>query len=298
MSEPREFHASKLRRFPPAVKYLIILNVIAFVATLAAQYLWGIDLYEHFALFYPESIYFKWYQLVTHIFLHGNYLHILINMFVLWMFGTVLESVWKAPKFLTFYFITGLGAAALHLFVWSFEINDMKGVVNDYLESPSYENYQSFVDNEVYDVPGYIDDKFGQLGDEWAAQPQKEEYIEESKEIVQEYKYLKMNIPTVGASGAVFGLLMAFGLMFPNVMLYLYFFIPIKAKYFIILLIIFELVLGLTSWGGNIANFAHLGGMLFGFILLKIWGEKRIRIIKRRQEPPEYGEELNEDYFR
>lgn len=166
---------------------------------------------EQFALFYPESPFFKPWQLVTHMFMHGGFSHIFFNMFALWMFGSIIEQRFGAKRFLIYYFICGLGAAACHMAVQYY----------------------------LFHVQGDAQVPF---------------------------------IPTVGASGAVYGLLFAFGYLFPNAVLHLYFAIPVKAKYVVIGLAAIGLFSGISNNpGDNVAHFAHLGGMLAGFIVFKAW---------------------------
>lgn len=194
---------------PPVVKNLIIINVIMYVITMFT----GNFMYEKFALFYPASPFFKPYQLVTHMFMHGGFFHIFFNMYTLFIFGSVLERVWGGQKFLFYYFVTGLGAAALHLGVMYLELDSVKSVAEIYMT------------------------------------------------------------PTVGASGAIYGLLLAYGMLFPNNMMQLIFPpIALKAKYFVMIFGGLELILGLSNpGGGNIAHFAHLGGMIFGYFLIRYW---------------------------
>jgi rhomboid-like protein len=206
---------------------LIAINVVFF----ALSSWQGDFMYSWLALFYPASPLYKPIQLIGHLFMHANFMHIFSNMFALFMFGTVLERVWGPQRFLFFYFVTGLGAVALHLGVQAWILYNFTGSF-----APSIEQLSEF--------------------------PQ----------IANTYI-----IPTVGASGAVFGILAAFGLLFPNTEMMLIFLpVPIKAKYFISLYIFWELYRGMSmADGDNVAHFAHLGGALFGFILVKLWNRNR-----------------------
>ena len=205
---------------PPVVKNLIIINIIMFIAT----YIIGDVMYEKFALFFFESPLFKPYQLVTHMFMHGDMWHILFNMYSLFLFGCVLEHIWGGKKFLLFYLVTGIGAALIH-----------SGVM--YLEASALE---SAIENG--NVMANID-------------------------LTQIY-----STPTVGASGAIYGLLLAYGMLFPNNVMQLIFPpVALKAKYFVLIFGVLELFLGITNSGGNIAHFAHLGGMIFGYFLIIYW---------------------------
>lgn len=205
---------------PPVVKNLLLINVIMYVITMIT----GNFMYENFALFYFKSPFFKPFQLVTHMFMHGGFTHIFFNMYTLFIFGGVLERVWGSQKFLLYYFVTGIGAALLHL-----------GVM--YLQ-----------------LQGYIADM--NAGDFMA------------RANIQAL----LSTPTVGASGAIYGLLLAYGMLFPNNVMQLIFPpVALKAKWFVLIFGALELLLGLSGRGGNVAHFAHLGGMIFGFFLILYW---------------------------
>lgn len=229
---------------PPVVKNLVIINTLMLLATWVLQTR-GVDLTQTLGLHYIGSPAFKPYQLVTHLFMHGGFTHLLFNMFALWMFGRVLENVWGPKRFFIFYFITGLGAAALHLFV-------------NYLEFRSIASQMS---------PDKVTMVMQQGVDIWR---QGKNYTDP---LMSQLNAL-LNVPTVGASGAVFGVLVGFGMLFPNTMLMLLFPpIPIKAKYAVIGMILIEVYFGFTNSGGNIAHFAHLGGALFGYLMVKYWNK-------------------------
>lgn len=230
---------------PPVVKNLIIINVLMFLALLGFQTAFNTDLNRILGLYYFKSPFFEPYQVVTHMFMHGSIGHIFFNMFALWMFGKVLEQVWGGKRFLIYYFVTGFGAVFLHMLVNHIEMaaymREIAG--NSNIESFDKETVRRLI--QTNDPAAY---KVG----------------------------LGLYVPTVGASGAVFGVLLAFGMLFPNTRLMLLFPpIPIKAKYFVIGYGLLELYLGLTQSGSNIAHFAHLGGMLFGFILIRFWKTDR-----------------------
>jgi membrane associated rhomboid family serine protease len=203
----------------------------------------GIDLTNILGLHYIQSPEFRPYQLVTHLFMHGGFFHLFCNMFALWMFGRVLETVWGPKRFFIFYFVTGLGAAALHTVVNYIEFQHLAAKM-----TPDAVQMVMSQGTEIFNQgKNFIDPMAGKLN-------------------------LMLNIPTVGASGAVFGILLGFGMLFPNTELMLLFPpIPIKAKYFVAGYGVLELFMGVTGTGANIAHFAHLGGMLFGFILIKYW---------------------------
>ncbi len=233
---------------PPVVKNLLIINGLFFLGTLAFERL-GFDLVKLLGLFIPQSDYFRPHQLITYIFMHGNFEHILFNMFALWMFGSAIENYWGGKRFLIYYMVTGLGAGFIHLGVLEWQL---ASVVSDL----GLDQYQLVKQEGL----GILE--------------QGQNYSNEALAHLN----LLLNTPTVGASGAVFGLLLAFGMMFPNAEILLYFLFPIKAKYFVIGYGLIELFSGISNRpGDNVAHFAHLGGMVFGFILIKFWQKGRQR---------------------
>lgn len=263
----------KLSDIPPVVKNLILINVIMLLATWVLSNVAGIQLSNILGLHYFKSDLFRPYQFVTHMFMHGGLMHLFFNMFALYMFGRVLETVWGSKRFFIYFIVTGLGAAVLHTFVIHLQMTAIANDITAYFNTPSPEAFALLVKDHF---PEYYTQIYSNLLDGWYSNPESTQYIVMSKQYINELMAFKMNIPTVGASGAVFGVLLAFGMLFPNTQLMLLFPpIPIKAKYFVIFYGGLELWLGLTQPGSNIAHFAHLGGMLFGFILIKIWKTKR-----------------------
>jgi membrane associated rhomboid family serine protease len=236
------YRPSSFSQLPEIVKNLLIINGLFFLATISLES-YGIDFTKWFALHQFQSQEFMPHQLITHLFMHGNFTHLLFNMFALWMFGKILENLWGGKRFLTYYMITGIGAAFVHLGVSQYEILSLQSQISQNELSNLLENGGGLLANfQNYSYP-----IMGKLN-------------------------LLINTPTVGASGAVFGILLAFGMLFPNTLLYIYFAIPVKAKYFVIIYGIMELYAGISNNpADNVAHFAHLGGMLFGFILLKYW---------------------------
>ncbi len=232
---------------PEVIKNLLIINGLFYLATLSLG-LYGIDLTRNLGLYLPGSEHFRPYQLVTHMFMHGGLLHLFLNMLSLWMFGLAMENYWGAKRFLTYYLVTGLGAALLHLGV-------------SWIEALNYRNQLLDAGFSASDLDLLA--RTGQyLNSELSMQ-----YARLLQDYASKYAY-----PTVGASGAVFGVLLAFGMSFPDQRIYLYFAIPVKAKYFVIGYGLVELWNGLSmDRGSNIAHFAHLGGMLFGWILIRFW---------------------------
>ncbi|QZE14335.1 rhomboid family intramembrane serine protease [Halosquirtibacter laminarini] len=249
---------------PPAVRGLLIANVIMFILSYFAK-----DTFmRYFALYQPTSDYFMPHQLITHLFMHGSITHIFFNMFALWMFGRILEQVWGSKRFLIYYFVTGLGAALLHTLVNYIEIHSITEAGKALMNTPS----PGLLEDFVHKYLKYPSTELTEFMYRFAEKPKDPDYTGTIPSIVDGIINLKENIPTVGASGAVYGVLLAFGVLFPNTELMLLFPpIPIKAKYMVIGYAVIELVLGLASPGSNIAHFAHLGGMIFGWILLKYW---------------------------
>ena len=209
---------------PPAVKNLIIINVLVMIMTSLNENF----MYEKFALFYPTSPFFHWWQPLTHMFMHGGFWHLFFNMYTLFIFGSVLERVWGTKKFLIFYFVTGFGAALVH--------TGVEWIQMQY----------------------------------WMTQA-----AEGSMTALNSIHALKVT-PTVGASGAIYGLRMGYAMLYPDSIMSLIFPpISMKAKWFVLIFAGIELLTGVTGTGGGIAHFAHLGGLIFGFILIMYWKKKR-----------------------
>lgn len=209
-----------LSGIPAAIKHIIIINVLMMLLTLMRENF----MYETFALFYPTSPFFHWWQPVTHMFMHGGFWHLFFNMYTLFIFGSVLERVWGTKKFLVFYFVTGLGAALVHTGV---EWIQMQSLISKAAEG--------------------------------------------SSAAMASIHAMKMT-PTVGASGAIYGVLMGYAMLYPDSVLTLIFPpISLKAKWFVLIFAAIELLTGVTGTGGGIAHFAHLGGLIFGFLLMWYW---------------------------
>lgn len=261
-----------LNNIPPVVKNLIIVNVLFLLATWGARSM-GIDLVEVMGMHYPGSEKFMLHQIFTHMFMHSprGITHIFFNMFALYMFGRVLENVWGPRRFLIYYIATGLGAIALHTFVNFIEINSIQNTIEAFQNTPSPEILDHFVNKNLPEATNQVRD-FINI---WYDDPANAAYAGEGLNLMKRILELKMDIPTIGASGAVFGVLLAFGMLFPNTQLMLLFPpIPIKAKYFVVGYGAIELFLGFSQPGSHVAHFAHLGGMLFGYILIKYWNKK------------------------
>jgi membrane associated rhomboid family serine protease len=256
---------------PPVVKNLLIINVILYLATIVVQAKFNYDLTGILGLFYFASPHFQPFQLITYMFMHGSFMHIFSNMFALWMFGAAIENYWGSKRFAYFYFLTGIGAAGFQFLINYYHFHGLEHAIIAYKNAASPESFTYLV---VKHFPEYQ----LQLNDfitAWSHTRNDTSFAMESFRFVDQQYLMLLNIPTVGASGAIFGLLLAFGMLFPNSMIYLYFFVPIKAKYFVILYGVFELYSGISSQpGDNIAHFAHLGGMIIGFVLIKFWQHK------------------------
>ncbi|MBA2583982.1 MAG: rhomboid family intramembrane serine protease [Bacteroidetes bacterium] len=265
---------------PSVVKNLLILNGLFFLATIVLENRFDFSLIEVLGLRFPFAEKFQPYQIISYLFMHGSFTHLFFNMFAVWMFGSVLENFWGAKKFIIFYVITGIGAAVLHYGIVYYQMLPTLQMVNDYLNSPSQQELTKFLSSEYFKISSTeILSNFNDFRSSYNAlleQGQKQEALNLSTKFIANYKEDYLNAPVVvGASGSLFGLLLAFGMLFPNSLLYLFFAIPIKAKYFVILYGALELYSGFTDLTSNVAHFAHLGGMLFGFILIKMWGTNR-----------------------
>lgn len=258
----------------PVVTNLIWINALMLLATYAIDSAFGNDLRYSLGLFYPESSHFKIYQVITHMFMHGDPMHLFFNMFALWMFGRALENAWGSKRFLLYYMLTGIGAAALHTFVNYLEFRDVREFVQMFFESPSPALMKEFAETYVI-VPDW-QYKLISIANEWSNHVNDPEIKSYAVNKVYEVYDNIISIPTVGASGAVYGVLLGFGMLFPNTILMLIFPpIPIKAKYMVMIMGGIELYLSVNQPGSNIAHFAHLGGMLFGFLIIRYWNSKR-----------------------
>lgn len=218
---------------PPITKNLIIINLLFWFASVTLPKV-GIDLVQLLGLHFPGATDFKLHQLVSYMFMHDtkSIAHVFFNMFAVYMFGRVLETVWGSKRFLIFYMVTGIGAGLIQELAWLFDLRDVV-----------------FGPHEMINLNGV--------------------------QLMTKKEFLNLFV-TVGASGAVFGILLAFGMLFPNIPLYIMFVpIPIKAKYFVIGYGLIELFMGVANFkGDSVAHFAHLGGMLFGYFMVRYWKKK------------------------
>lgn len=239
----QQFRPTGFNILTPVVKNLLIINGLFFLGTITFQNVFHTDLSKYLGLHYFASEQFNPFQLVTYMFMHGGMSHIFFNMFALWMFGKTLEEVWGPKRFLTYYMVTGIGAAVIQMLVTFVRIQSIEAALTPDLIDIVYREGSSVIQQGM----NYSIDAMAKLN-------------------------MMINTPTVGASGAVFGLLLAFGMLFPNAVIYLYFAIPIKAKWFVMIYGAIELYSGVANNpADNVAHFAHLGGMIFGFFMIKYW---------------------------
>jgi membrane associated rhomboid family serine protease len=241
-----------MNRLTDAIKHIIIINVILFVA----PQLLKLDLTNIFALHFPKNEHFGLWQYITHMFMHGSFAHILFNMYGLWAFGTPLEQMWGKKKFIFFYFSAGIGAGIIYTLVNYYQFN---GVYDLFLNA-------GLNPSEVLSIL-----EKGSTNDYRVIENITQEQF---NTITSLY-----NTPAVGASGAIYGVLVAFGLYFKDAKLALIFLpIPIAAKYFIPIMILGDLFFGVTKYSvGNIAHFAHIGGALIGFIIAWYWKKNQFK---------------------
>ncbi|MAB48301.1 MAG: rhomboid family intramembrane serine protease [Flavobacteriaceae bacterium] len=232
-----------------AVKHLLIINVLMFIGTMVIGN--GQSFYQWFALYFPKNPMFEPWQVLTHMFMHGNFTHILFNMFALWMFGTAVEQVFGMQKFIIFYLLSGFGAAIIQVAFLYFQFNTgLQALLESGFSQTDIINVLSEGKYDKRWIPALGDNFQGFLS--------------------------AFNSTMVGASGAIMGVLVAFGMLFPNSKLMLIFLpIPIKAKYFIPAIIALDLFSGLTGQSifspSNTAYMAHVGGALTGFLLMYFW---------------------------
>lgn len=281
MSYYQEFRPRSFTTLPSVIKNLLIINILMFIATQVFRESLGIDLVSILGLHFITAPDFKPFQFVTYLFMHGDLAHLFFNMFAVWMFGSVLENVWGPKRFLIYYLITGFGAGLIQYLVFYLQMApflETVSLVQDNLTVTSFEelvNTADFQSKFSYEFI-YQYDAFAREYN-LALQDNPAKALSLASQFLIDFKHQYLNSHVViGASGSLFGLLLAFGMMFPNTLLYIYFLIPLKAKWFVIIYGAIELISGLRSNPeDNVAHFAHLGGMLFGFIMIMIWKKNR-----------------------
>ncbi len=233
--------------FKSAVNILIAINVLMFF--FHSSYPGGLN--DALALHFPQNENFAAWQFISHMFMHGSLMHLLFNMYALWMFGTQLEKIWGKNRFLIFYFACGLGAAAIYTAINSFQFNEIYSLLTE--TGLSRFDINAMIQQKSY-PPAVLTEA-------------------QASELMSIYY-----VPVVGASGAIYGILVAYAFIFPNNTLMLIFLpFPIKAKYFVPALIALDLfsgVTGISLFGGGIAHFAHVGGAIIGFLLMIYWRKK------------------------
>jgi membrane associated rhomboid family serine protease len=273
--------ASPFGGLTPAVKNLIIINAILFMASMVLYSTFGLRIEDHLGLHLPTANAFNPFQMVGYMFLHANFPHLFFNMFALFMFGRLLESVWGTKRFLFYYFVTGIGAALIHIITQYMEVMPLLNAISDYMNNPSHADLKMLLVQKMQPRTGEMQQLFLEFSNSYnqlhPVNADKAASI--ARDFLIKYREAYLNsFVTIGASGSVFGILLAFGMLFPNTQLMLLFPpIPIKAKYFVIIYGLIELTMGIRgSEMDNVAHWAHLGGMLFGFILIKYWKNRGI----------------------
>lgn len=233
-------------RISDTIKHLIIINAILFIA----PQLLGVDLSNILALHFPQNENFGFWQYATHMFMHGSFPHLLFNMYGLWAFGTPMEQIWGRKKFLFFYFSAGIGAGLIYTLANYYQFNGFYEVlvqnglssanISEILRTGIYTNYADSITLDNAQLTEF---------------------------------YSLFHTPAVGASGAIYGVLVAFGMYFKDAKLGLMFIpVPIAAKYFIPVIILVDVFFGVTKYSiGNVAHFAHVGGAIIGFIIAYYW---------------------------
>jgi len=236
-----------------AIKILLGVNILFYVVTFLVPDMEN-TMIQLFALYFPKNDHFAAWQFVTNMFMHGGFAHILFNMYALWAFGSPLLQMWGGNKFLIFYFLSGIGAGAIYTLVNYYQFNSLYNeLMAAGVTAPDIQHFLETVDFRAESIPSFPQPKLYDL-------------------------YRLFNAPALGASGAIYGVLVAFGISFPNAKLALIFFpVPIAAKYFIPILIgldLFSGVTGFSIFGGGIAHFAHIGGAIIGFLLMWYWRQR------------------------
>ncbi len=264
-----------MHRITDVVKHLLAINILVAIA------LWLFPQWrESLSMYYPGSDKFHPIQVVTHFFMHApGLMHLFFNMYALAMFGPPVETLYRSRRFLFYYIACAFGAAALHSAYNWYDFSQWQAAIDAFQAAPGYDTYWAFFDkvNQNYLTPS------GKEALEAASQAFLNgdlRYVDQSTQLMEMILKSKMDIPVVGASGAIYGLLLAFGMQFPNAELMLIFLpIPIKAKYFIPLLMAGEFYFGLQNFAwDNIAHFAHLGGAITGFFLILYWRNTGARL--------------------
>ncbi len=256
----------------PFVRNLLIFNIVIYFG----GQLLGLEqkIHQYFALYPFSSPQFLPFQLFTHMFLHAGLRHLLGNMLFLLIFGPKLEYLWGSRRFMIFYFICGIGAALLYSGVKTYEMIDLRNDTQVYLQKPTPMGFTNFVHDHLRSY--YESEEFYNFSNEFELDPSNSTMQQSSKKLITEVYHHQLSVPMVGASGAIFGVLMAFGLLFPNTVPISFLFIPIPAKVIVWFFGVMELYrIWIDNPNDNVAHFAHLGGMLFAWIMIQIWKDRR-----------------------
>ena len=265
----QQYSPQGFRMLPNGVKHLLIINILFYLAAVVFRSSLNIDLDNWLALYYIGSDMFRPWQYITYMFMHGSMEHIFFNMFALWMFGYILENFWGTKRFVIFYLLCGIGAGLVHSAVIGLTSAPVLADINNYATNPSPEALIQIYNEHFQNIinPRWITE----VTNAWRNGMSGDFGYQTTEALMQIYTERIIGIPTVGASGAVYGILLAFGMMFPEERIYLYFLVPLKAKWFVIGYAAIELVTGVLGTNDGIAHFAHLGGMLVGLILILLW---------------------------
>ena len=272
-----QFRPSSFQILPPIVKNLLIINGLVFFAQYifkTSDFSFSID--DNFALHAWQSSLFKPWQLITHMFLHGDTWHIIGNMFALWMFGSVLENLWGSKRFLIFYMVCGLGAALIHLLFLSYELVPlMKDYANVFqLHISGSQDQGNAMDAFINKYHILFEQHNRELHSYLQTDAANDEYNAAIFKNITFWYQNNLNTATIGASGAIFGVLAAFVYLFPNTYIYIYFLVPVKAKWLGILYFLFELFNAIrNSAGDNVARWAHVGGAIVGLLIVITWNK-------------------------
>jgi len=269
-----QFRPTRFEVLPPIIKNLLIINGLVFLAqnTFAGPTS-SFSFEDYFALHAWQSDLYKPWQLITHMFLHGDFGHILGNMFALWMFGSILENLWGPKRFLLFYMLCGVGAALIHLAILSYQLIPL-ATEYEHLLLLSKTNASGFTE-AIYNYSTKHQIPLTQILAENKVSLSTPGLAPQLMDMITSYYNKTLGTATLGASGAVFGILIAFVYLFPNTDIYIYFLFPVKAKWLGIAYFAFELYKGIQNAAGdNIARWAHVGGAIIGFILVFIWKKK------------------------
>lgn len=264
-----QYRPSRYQNLPTVIKNLLIINVLVFLAQNTIGRSGAINMEDLFGLHHVKSPLFQPWQIITHLFLHGGFWHIASNMFALWMFGSELEDLWGPKRFLTFYFLCGIGAALIQLLWLWFEWHDLVNQFYALKLHPTGDAFISFYNHfglnrnqeAVFALQNYLTNGGNSESN--------------VMQYVSGFTYSVLSEPTIGASGAIFGILAAYIYLFPNRELYFYFFIPVKAKWIGLFYFGYEVYSAFqNSATDNIAHWAHIGGGLVGFLLVLTWNSR------------------------